>query len=29
MIQLTRLQKLIIVAALVAAFVMNGVPYWP
>jgi hypothetical protein len=24
----TRLQKLIILAALVAAFVLNGVPYW-
>lgn len=24
----TRLQKFIITAALVAAFVMNGVPHW-
>jgi hypothetical protein len=24
----TRLQKLIILAALVAAFVMSGVPHW-
>lgn len=28
MIYLNRMQKVIIVAALVAAFVMNGVPYW-
>jgi hypothetical protein len=25
----SRLQKCIVVAALVAAFVMNGVPHWP